>query len=1127
MPEQPGAGRLDPETLAAYIDGLLPPEERARVDAEIAADPETYEWVVNSIGAVDDPAIATPAEPVREPAPVPALTPEPVPDPAPHKRNGVERKMLPFHRRRGVQGLLGTFLAAAAALVMVVRTQPVWWQEVWGPAVDPRFAKLVEAVGEERYIEARLTGGFKYGPLRQVMRGPGDLSNQNLQLLAAAGELQKAAEQEPSVVNLHALGIAYLLAGDVRAGIEALERAESAGSPSAALLSDLSAAYLLRADLSARPEDLPRALDAAERALVLAPASPESLFNRALALQKLALADASSAWRVYLEVDGRSPWAEEAKRHLEAVLKRSGMGLSREAQVEWTTALEVGSDADVVVKLASMPRWRLRQFTETTLLRSWSSQVAGATAGVPQVLRLLGTTSGVADPALVELSKQALAACALSPRSCRQFAAGHAAFSEAALLQAQELFVDSVSLAERAVSDLVDLDSPLANAARLLAARAQLRVGRARDARIHLATILKEGQRDPVALAGATAQLGILAFSAGDLAVAKRLYTQHLEIASAAGDPSVVVMAHAMLGIYYRYVGETAAAWSEWHAASASVAFADPRPLHAWLIAMVNASHSMGLSHAALTLSEALISNSRGLHPGASIEALSARARVLSALARHEELPALFSEAHDLLSRIADPAFRERIRLQLLTAEAEVRVDDPGVALRAARDAIDIVEDGRETLRLAQLNLFASRAATKLGLLNDASSALAAGLEAFEIERSSLSSELRISYFDKSWKLFSDRVEAALIVGNNELAFLAFQDSRARTLAEARQSAGKRWTLGETSLALRPREALLLISQFVDRLALIVVTAGGHTVHWVDMPAVAAQALVRRLTIGAGIDRTAAERGYELLVKPLGDAISGIDALWIVPDVPYYAIPFPALVDSRTGRFLVESVEVVVSPSLEFALSRRDTIEQTSSATIVGISSQVDRDLPPLPFAVEEARAIAALYSQSRLFVDDEATVSAVLPAMTGAHVIHIAAHAVANEERPMLSHLRLFDSDDRSGALFAQDIAVARLSKARVAVLAACGTGAGAVRNGEGPLSLARAVLGAGVDNVIATLTDVPDEWAAKLSVAVHERLSVGMTPAAALRAAQVAAIAQNWPTAAWGRTLVVGSGK
>ena len=48
---------------------------------------------------------------------------------------------------------------SAAALIAVVRVQPTWWQSLWGPAADPMFAKLVDAVGEERYIEARLTGG--------------------------------------------------------------------------------------------------------------------------------------------------------------------------------------------------------------------------------------------------------------------------------------------------------------------------------------------------------------------------------------------------------------------------------------------------------------------------------------------------------------------------------------------------------------------------------------------------------------------------------------------------------------------------------------------------------------------------------------------------------------------------------------------------------------------------------------------------------------------------------------------------------------------------------------------------------------------------------------------------------
>ncbi len=209
MPDHPGAGRLDPETLAAYVDGLLPPEERAKVDAEIAADPENFEWLVNTIGAVDDDTI----------------------------------QVLPFQRRRAVRSGVWVLLAAAASALLVVQLQPEWWQHLRGPQADPRFATLVAAVGHERYLEARLSGGFEYGPPRQVMRGPTDLSTQNHALLAAAGELQKAADANPSPENLHAWGVAQLLLGAPDLALVTLTAALAKESSHAVAI-DLAAAYL-------------------------------------------------------------------------------------------------------------------------------------------------------------------------------------------------------------------------------------------------------------------------------------------------------------------------------------------------------------------------------------------------------------------------------------------------------------------------------------------------------------------------------------------------------------------------------------------------------------------------------------------------------------------------------------------------------------------------------------------------------------------------------------------------------------------------------------------------------------------------------------------------------------------
>lgn len=325
MSEQPRSGGLDPETLAAYVEGQLPPEERAKVEAEIAADPETYEWLVHVLrvseatGHVEQTPepVATQEEPawnLTADGRFPIEVPQPAPSPTP-------ARVLPFFARPGVRAALGTLLTAAA-VVLVVRMQPAWWQRLTGSDVDPRVASLVAAVGEARYIEGRLTGGFKYGPLRSVTRGPGDLSNQNLALLAAAGELQKKAQADPSAENLHAWGVAQLLRGDYDAGIATLESVASRQQADATVFSDLASAFLARHETNGSESDLLRARRAADLAVSRNPRMPEALFNRALVLERLGDAAATEAWTSVLAAERRGGFRAEAERHLQALIGR-------------------------------------------------------------------------------------------------------------------------------------------------------------------------------------------------------------------------------------------------------------------------------------------------------------------------------------------------------------------------------------------------------------------------------------------------------------------------------------------------------------------------------------------------------------------------------------------------------------------------------------------------------------------------------------------------------------------------------------------------------------------------------------------------------------------------------------
>ena len=282
-------GCPDLETIAAYLDGRLSERERARVTEHLASCEECY--------AVFSESAQTP--------PLEALSPA---------RGQRWRARL---KPRVILPSAAAVLAAAAAVVLLVGTGGVMpWRQG-----QSELRAIVAAAGTDRFIEARLAGGFAYGPVRGPLRAgrsaPPAVSP-DVRIAAAAGEKALAGVGSPGA--WHTIGVASLILGDIDRAIPTLERAVERSSPDARFLSDLSAAYLARATRDNRHQDLVKALAAADRAVKADPALPEALFNRALVLERLSLRDeAQTAWDDYLREDDQSGWADEARLHLSAL----------------------------------------------------------------------------------------------------------------------------------------------------------------------------------------------------------------------------------------------------------------------------------------------------------------------------------------------------------------------------------------------------------------------------------------------------------------------------------------------------------------------------------------------------------------------------------------------------------------------------------------------------------------------------------------------------------------------------------------------------------------------------------------------------------------------------------------
>jgi tetratricopeptide (TPR) repeat protein len=223
-----------------------------------------------------------------------------------------------------------------------------------------------------------------------------------------------------------------------------------------------------------------------------------------------------------------------------------------------------------------------------------------------------------------------------------------------------------------------------------------------------------------------------------------------------------------------------------------------------------------------------------------------------------------------------------------------------------------------------------------------------------------------------------------------------------------------------------------------------------------------------------------------MLLGPLRHDISG-NRLVIVPSGGLHAVPWgvlPSLADRP----------VTVAPSAASWLTAVRSGRGFGRGAVFTAG-------PGLPAARAEVVAIAGHNPDALVLLDADATVQAVLAALDGASLAHIAAHGVLRTDNPLLSALLLGD-----GPLTVYDLE--RLGRApTTVVLPACQSGVTAVHAGDELLGLVSALLALGTRTVIAAIVPVSDAHTEPLMLALHERLRRGVAPAEALAGARAAA--------------------
>jgi CHAT domain-containing protein/tetratricopeptide (TPR) repeat protein len=1098
----------DAEVVAAWVDQGLDPAARAAVTAHLADCNDCRMLVANVLRITDA---------VRE-----TLT-----------NQERQKEPLPVTRTAGRQWVRwgGGALAAAAALLLVVRAQPEWLPFGSRDDAGSRLADLVQAVGDRRTVEGRLSGGFAYGPLRAPVRSGGSTAAEdNWTLLAAAARIREEAERQPVAANLHALGLAYLVRGQHDEAVRALEDATAEDAGSARFQSDLAAAYLARATATDRPEDFTRALTGAERAIKADGTLLEARFNRALALESLFLTDqARQAWHEYLELDASSPWADEARQHLE----RLGASQPHPELARNHSPPEV-SDRTVEAALDWLVQRGLPDLADAILANDPST----ASARRVQLLALAGSISELsgdrfpldAIPAITRRAPSAISAI-------KQMGAGLAAAQS-----------DDMVTAERELTPACPaLEEPLAALCGLEMGRFAVQRGNGAAARRHTErALLLARQRGYSYIEGYA--LRFKAYSSlweGDVAAALPSLRDAFAIFERAQYLAQGGFVANQLADLLDYTGLADEAW-RWRRVGLRAA-ARTRVPRLEYISRSSAAGVLSAKHqyeASGKFTEAIgYPDAETLPPLMRVSRELKRAKALVALGDLNGARDAAEDARRVLDR-SDDRRAQSLRADLLAQLGEIAAleNDLPVADATLSQAVDLMGPVRAAQRGASLltrAMVRSRLAQHGAAANDVSEALTMlSNRAAKDPWQPLRLDDAPAAFDAIGELVKSNADLQGIRG-------LLLVERLRELLDGIPSTLRLGTDEQLAGALarvRPDQVLVCYLFRGDQELLAwTVSPGGHVAFTV-LPVTSAEVtrLVNLLTVQ--ITRTPNREKewtdtlgalHDLLFRGL-PALEAARELIVIPDGVLNRVPFGSLHNRRTRRFQFEHRAVSVTPNLVFATGRVANARPHSAQSVVvvgepALEGDSGRRFDRLPRARVEAAAVAGLYPRSTLLVGAGATKPDVIAGLGSRDVLHFAGHALVPVDGYAGPRLLLAGAiEDAATSLRAEDLIARRVPVPSRVVLAACETGAATGDRAAGVASLAAVFLRAGTLAVAGTLWPVEDTGTEEFFLTLHRGLMDGGTMAAAVTRAQSACLGSvtcRRAAATWVGTTAFGS--
>jgi CHAT domain-containing protein/tetratricopeptide (TPR) repeat protein len=288
---------------------------------------------------------------------------------------------------------------------------------------------------------------------------------------------------------------------------------------------------------------------------------------------------------------------------------------------------------------------------------------------------------------------------------------------------------------------------------------------------------------------------------------------------------------------------------------------------------------------------------------------------------------------------------------------------------------------------------------------------------------------------------------------------------------------------------------------------------------------------------------------HEILIQPILSEINKTQKLIIIPHGVLQLLSFESLapisntLDFRKQNYLLKNYTIQYAWSASLWI---DTPTQVTHSTVdfIGFAPGFKNDAenllvyaskpvfrtnePELPHSIPEVQKAASFF-HGKTFLERDASESKFYLWAPKSKIIHLATHAIANEQFPLESGLVFSEANDSIENGFINTLEIYNLNlSADLAVMSACNTGYGKLEKGEGIISLGRAFMYAGCKSVISSLWLANDESTNTIMQDFYKYSAEGLSKDQALKNAKLNYLNQADPVTAhpyfWANLVGVG---